>query len=225
MGIISLEKQDHLFWLGRYCERVYTTIRTFQLSYDKMLDNDDMTYKNICELLDIPDIYKNQEDFIATYIYAGSDPNSIYSNLRRAYDNAVVLRDEISSTSLSYIQMALDAMEIYSKQPFSLLQLYHILDYLLAFWGSVDDYVVSDNSRDLMKCGRHLERLDLYIRLGYPRRDLDREMHKFEHRMERIKSLPYDYAGYKSFCQAVHNQHNLYLRLDALNQIFMRRLP
>ena len=60
MGIISLEKQDHLFWLGRYCERVYTTIRTFLLSYDKMLDNDDMTYKNICELLDIPDIYKNQ---------------------------------------------------------------------------------------------------------------------------------------------------------------------
>ena len=56
MGIISLEKQDHLFWLGRYCERVYTTIRTFLLSYDKMLDNDDMTYKNICELLDIPDI-------------------------------------------------------------------------------------------------------------------------------------------------------------------------
>ena len=43
MGIISLEKQDHLFWLGRYCERVYTTIRTFLLSYDKMLDNDDMT--------------------------------------------------------------------------------------------------------------------------------------------------------------------------------------
>ena len=39
MGIISLEKQDHLYWLGRYSERVYTTLKTFLLGYDQMLDD------------------------------------------------------------------------------------------------------------------------------------------------------------------------------------------
>ena len=29
MGIISVEKSDHLFWLGRYVERVFTTLNTF----------------------------------------------------------------------------------------------------------------------------------------------------------------------------------------------------
>ena len=29
MGIISMEKVDHLYWLGRYTERVYTTLRMF----------------------------------------------------------------------------------------------------------------------------------------------------------------------------------------------------
>ena len=29
MGIISIEKADHLYWLGRYTERVYTILRVF----------------------------------------------------------------------------------------------------------------------------------------------------------------------------------------------------
>ena len=35
-------------------------------------------------------------------------PNSVYSNMLRAFDNGVVLRDELSSTTLSYLQMSLD---------------------------------------------------------------------------------------------------------------------
>ena len=29
MGIISVEQASRLYWLGRYTERVYTTIRMF----------------------------------------------------------------------------------------------------------------------------------------------------------------------------------------------------
>lgn len=29
MGIISVAQQDELFWLGRYTERVYTTLRIY----------------------------------------------------------------------------------------------------------------------------------------------------------------------------------------------------
>ena len=37
MGIISLEQTDRLYWLGRYSERVYTTIRLFSQRYDIMI--------------------------------------------------------------------------------------------------------------------------------------------------------------------------------------------
>ncbi len=223
MGIISLEKQDHLFWLGRYCERAYTTIHTFLLGYDRMLDDDSTDYKSICKILDIPDIYKDEADFIKTYVYDGNDVNSIFSNLKRAYDNAIVLRDEISSVSLSYIQMALDAMEEYSKEPFSLLQLQRILDLLLAFWGSVDVYVFSDNSRDIIKGGRSLERLDLCIRLGYPAKRLTREFHMFETRMHRLSAQQYNAEAYQQFCSAFQKSGDLKKHLVLLNQIFVRR--
>ena len=63
MGIISIEKADHLFWLGRYMERVYTTLDTFFSYYDRMLDLDPDAYHKFCEKLSIPDIYENREDF------------------------------------------------------------------------------------------------------------------------------------------------------------------
>ena len=34
MGIITLNKVDELWWLGRYTERVFTTLKTFIPYYD-----------------------------------------------------------------------------------------------------------------------------------------------------------------------------------------------
>ncbi len=38
MGIISVDQADRLFWLGRYSERVYTTLRLYSKSFDSMID-------------------------------------------------------------------------------------------------------------------------------------------------------------------------------------------
>lgn len=64
MGFISIEQSDNLFWLGRYAERVYRTIRSFEALCDVMLDIDEQAYKPFCAALNIPDIYKDSLDFI-----------------------------------------------------------------------------------------------------------------------------------------------------------------
>ena len=38
MDIISLEELNRLYWLGRYTERVYTTIREY-LFFEKLEEN------------------------------------------------------------------------------------------------------------------------------------------------------------------------------------------
>ena len=47
MGIVSVEKANHLYWLGRYTERVFTTLKGFISVYDNMLDSDPTAYKKI----------------------------------------------------------------------------------------------------------------------------------------------------------------------------------
>ena len=54
MGTFSLEKRDAMYWLGRYTERVYTTLKAFYDYYDKMIDRDPNIYIKLCDRLDIP---------------------------------------------------------------------------------------------------------------------------------------------------------------------------
>lgn len=187
MGIISVEKSDHLFWLGRYVERVFTTLNTFFTYYDRMLDTEKEAYKHFCERLSIPDIYENQEDFVQKYLFSKEDGNSVYSSMERAYDNAVVLRDELSSRTLSYIQLALDCMEKNAGSGAFAYDLQPVLDDLFAFWGCLDDNVEDEECRNIIKCGKYLERLDLYMRLDYPYRMIEKEYNKFLNRLHKIR--------------------------------------
>ena len=56
MGIKSVMNTDRLFWLGRYSERVYTTLRLFSLSFDSLIEQSVDDHRIFCESLEIPDI-------------------------------------------------------------------------------------------------------------------------------------------------------------------------
>ncbi len=164
MGVITVDKADHLYWLGRYSERVYTTLKLYCDGYDSMLDADEDFYKKLCVMLDIPNIYTSRDDFLQRYGYDRQDYNSIISNLTRAYDNAIVMRDEIGTETLGYIQMAVYSMDAASVSSAPMIQLQKVVDHLLAFWGCVDDQIDGYCIRGIMKFGKRVERLDLYLR-------------------------------------------------------------
>lgn len=200
MGIISLEHCDRLFWLGRYVERVYTTIRLFSTSYDSMIDYDKSQYKDFCEKLDIPNIYTSNKQFCDDYCFGKENINSIYSNLIRAYDNAIVLREEISSATLSYIQLAIYNMEKANISKAPLLELQKIVDDLMAFWGMIDDATDNRNARNIIKTGKHIERMSLYGRLQYPASSLKREAKRLKGRIKQTK-LVYNKESLENIAQ------------------------
>lgn len=191
MGYVSVENTDRLFWLGRYSERVYTTIKLFSESYDKLIDGSEDGYKSFCLSLEIPDIYKDREDFILRYSMDKSNPDSIYSNLIRAFDNAILLREEITSDALAYIQLALGEMKKASNSTSPLMELQGVMDNILAFWGITDDIIEDENIRNLIKCGKRIERLDLYSRLHKDQKSMLREIHRLKVRLTRT-SIAYD---------------------------------
>lgn len=191
MGIISLEQADRLYWLGRYAERVYTTLRIYSKSFDTMIDEIADSYVEFCKSIDIPNIYSDKENFIEHYPFDSSNPDSIVSNLNRAYDNAIVLRESIGSECLSYIQLAIYEMNKAAKSKAPLVEMQKVNDNLLAFYGTVDDQIDSENVRNIIKAGKRIERIDLYARLGASKKELEREVHRMIPRVERC-GLSYD---------------------------------
>lgn len=191
MGIISVEQVDHLYWLGRYTERVYTTLKIYSESFDRMIDESVDSYQKYCDSLDIPNIYESKEDFLKRYPFDISVPDSIISNLNRAYDNAIVLRETIGSEALSYIQLSIYAMNNASVSDAPLIDLQQIMDDLLSFWGLVDDQIDSDQIRNIIKAGKRIERIDLYARLEVEKPRLVREVRRMIPRVLR-SGMKYD---------------------------------
>ena len=185
MGVISVEQTDELYWLGRYLERVYTTMRLYFVTYDSMLDQPGEKYAEFCRQLDIPNIYHSREDFCQRYSFDETDCNSMISNLKRAYDNAIVLREEIGSESLSYIQLSIYEMQKAAKSDAPLIEFQKVLDNLMAFWGVSDDIILSENIRNILKVGKRVERIDMYGRLCRSRKDLNREICRLAGRIDR----------------------------------------
>lgn len=189
MGVKSIINTDRLYWLGRYSERVYTTLKLFERSFDTLIEQHGGDHKEFCHRLEIPDIYSDKDDFIERYAFHLDDPNSILSNLYRGYDNAIELRDEIGSECLAFIQMAIYEMDSAHKSDAPGLFFQKVTDCLLAFWGCVDDQIDDENTRNIIKVGKRVERLDLYARLGRSREEIQREVKRLSGRIDRTELL------------------------------------
>ena len=165
MGIISIEKSDNLLWLGRYTERVHTLLKAYFVNSDYMIENDPLQYTDFCNKIGIPNVYETRHVFVDKYPFDEGDSNSIISNLNRAYDNAIVMREYIGTETMAFIQLAIDDIKAAERGNTPMADLMFVIDHILAFWGCVDDIIDDMQIRNMIKLGKGLERVDIYLRL------------------------------------------------------------
>lgn len=165
MDNISINKANYLYWLGRYAERAYTTIAYLRHFYDEMVDKNQEAYLEFCSRLGVINNYSDKRDFVKRFISDEGSEISIAYYIGKTYDNGMVLRDTITSRTLSYIQLACnDLKKCYNSQEYVVVNLQSVTDDLIAFWGAVDDYILENDARDLIKAGKYIERVELYKR-------------------------------------------------------------
>ena len=193
MGTISLEHSDRLYWLGRYTERSFITLKSLDRLYDRMID-DSHGYTEYLGYFGIADTYESSRDFIRSFLYDENDPHSAAYSLERAYDNGIVLREEISTASLSFLQMAKDTLIRSQSSTNTRLSLLPLEDILYGFWGSVNEHIYDDEIRNIIYIGKTIERLDLYIRMKYPFATVEKEFIRLCKNLNRVpKATPYRY--------------------------------
>lgn len=188
MGIITVEKIDHLWWLGRYVERAFSCIKLFMETSDKMIDQKPDEYKELCAKLGIANRYPTKDDFLYSYALDENNPDSIVTSLVRAMDNAMIMRETIGSETLGYLQLALDELRLDAQKNRSAdyFHLQYILDLLLAFWGSVEDNVDDERIRNAMRAGKRFERLDIMLRMGnYATEEVNVALSRLKTRLDR----------------------------------------
>lgn len=191
MGSVTLSMQNRLFWLGRYSERVYTTIQFMLEQYDKFIDGEGMAPAEFCRRMGIPCEEEEGEAFCRSYLFDPERPYSVYSSVEQMLGNGMVLRETITTPTLAYLQMAHNAMELAVKSDGPGIQLQWVLDDIMAFRGSLDDCVEAESARNITKSGGFVERLSLMLRLDWHTERLQSELRKLLNRLYKT-DLPVD---------------------------------
>ena len=190
MGIISLNKASRLYWLGRYTERVYTGLKKVKPIYDAGVDGQEGDYAAYCRCLGIPDRYTDTVDFCKRYFFDRNNPNSLASSLVYAYDNAVVLRDTLTTDTLSYIQLAMNAMEKAAQCDTPAIALQWVLDDIRAFRGACEETIFDEETRSMIKLGTSVERVDMYLRLNEAPETTRKEFERLFNRLYKTQLTP-----------------------------------
>lgn len=185
MDYVSLTKTNRLYWLGRYCERVLSTTQYMMYWYDSMIDGAAIDYKDYCEKMGIPADYESPEAFIQEYIFDRENAFSLRHAAEEMLANGMVLRETISSKTLAYIQMAVNALELGKTDSAPGVELQWVVDDVMAFRGSCDDFIEEEFVRNIIKTGISIERLSLYLRLGYNLENVAKEMKKMLNRLHK----------------------------------------
>lgn len=166
--VISNTKANRLYWLGRYVERVYMTLHLLRRVYDKMIDGEPQEYEDFWKKMDLTDSYASTGEFTLGMMYDDENPCSILSSLNCAMDNAIMLREDIKSETMSYIEMSIALIKKYKSEAMSnVTNLQSVTDWMLAFGGSLSQRVDSPKVLSLIAIGQKIEKMDIMLRYGY----------------------------------------------------------
>ena len=206
MDTVTLSKQNRLFWLGRYAERVYTTTQYMMKQYDRLIDGESVDYASFCETMGIPCFYESGNDFCRRYLFDGLSTYSVRSSVEAMLGNGMVLRETITSPTLAYLQMARNAMVLAENSESPVVELQWVMDDIMAFRGSFDDSVETEEARNITKAGGMVEHISLMLRLGWQTERLDRELQKLLNRLYKT-SLPVNQTALDTImCKAVYRE-------------------
>ena len=166
--VISAMKANRLFWLGRYVERVYMTLHLLRRVYDKMIDGQPEQYETFWQKLDMNDSYGSTGEFTLGMMYDEENAGSVLSSLNRAMDNAIMLREDIKSETMSYIEMSISLMKKFRSEAMSnVTNLQPVTDWMLAFRGSAAQRIEEPRVLSILAVGQIVEKIDIMLRFCY----------------------------------------------------------
>lgn len=218
MGSITLNKNNRLYWLGRYSERVYRGIVIVRNTQDEALDGEVAELDAICAKLGIANIYTSIDDFCSRYCFDRGTNISLISTADSMLGNGMVLRELLGSPTLSYLQMAVSAIELASTSKSPGVQLQWVLDDIMAFRGSYSEFVSSEKIRNTIKTGASVERVSTMIRFDEELVVLRNEVQKLLCRMEKT-TLHYIEENLTYIKEFAFSEEDIWDKVKLLNSI------
>ena len=187
---ISPAKAHHLYWLGRYAERVSAQMHFLRHYYDLCLDegHEDAIHQ-YCSKLNLPICTRDRDAFLVEHLF-GDQCGSLRHTLNCLNDNSIVLREELTTNTIAYVNLCVATLKHSDhRKDVNINSLQPVSDYILAFWGSVLQHVTNGATLDMLFIGKRVEFIDMYSRFGEKHSRLAAEWRNMDRRLDRQSFL------------------------------------
>lgn len=168
---------DSCFWLSRYLERAETLARLLDVNMQLMLDIEDPTpnsdqqhWQPILATLEDQELFSKLHEQVtpdavmAFVTFEKKNPNSIFSCLASARENARTVREQISSEMWEQLNRTFlyfrdgHARIDFQESPIDFYR--RLVDMFHAFQGTTDATMSHGEGWDFLQLGKYLERAD-----------------------------------------------------------------
>lgn len=163
--LLTANVATSLYWLGRYIERIESTLLQIITAYDLIIDVDKEAGVKLYEKLDIELNYGNAQQFLCNAIL-GDHASNLNNISGYARENSIISRSYINTEAFGEI-IALNALFE------SILKTQNLIDYKIIdsaqsliseIWGEFSKREVKKNSDNFIRLGKLVEEVDFYLR-------------------------------------------------------------
>ena len=165
--LITANSALSLYWLGRYLERVESSLIDINQAYDKIIDVDSNDGVTLFEKLGIKIEYGNSSEFLNVAIF-GEHCANLYELLSFAKENAIVARSYIETEAFGSIMELHKHFEMAQKTNFFVD--FRFIDTALSLiseiWGELTRKQTRNAHDYFLAMGKNVEKVDIHLRLA-----------------------------------------------------------
>lgn len=158
---------EGIYWLGRYIERVDDTLRVLDVQEETASEADARPWSDVTSALGLKGISDSRNDIIETLI-RGDGPQSIRDAVRKARENARIVRDRLTLevwTAINGFYLAFERRAPRADLATPDLLYDWIRERCDLIWGTIDNTLIRDEGWAWLQVGRQMERTDMTGRI------------------------------------------------------------
>jgi len=163
--LLTANVASNLYWFGRYLERIEATLLEVVATFDRVIDIDKNSGKELYKRLEIDIDYVNAKDFLNVAVF-GEHSSNLHNLMECVRENAIISRSDMYTSAFGSVIELSNLLKKGSHFKVDCKFIDQVLSLISEIWGELTRRQKRNTSDYFIRLGKLVEKVDFHLRLG-----------------------------------------------------------